>query len=49
MIGFNRIRCVTGYLPGDVKMMNNSKQVEVSELRSFFAKSSLQYTFKSTH
>jgi anaerobic ribonucleoside-triphosphate reductase len=31
MLSFNRISRVTGYLTGDVKIMNNSKQVEVSE------------------
>jgi len=30
-IGFHRIRRVTGYLTGDVKFMNDSKQAEVSE------------------
>ena len=30
-IGFRRIRRVTGYLTGDVKLMNDSKQAEVAE------------------
>ena len=30
-VGFRHIRRVTGYLIGDVKMINNAKQVEVSE------------------
>ena len=30
-IGFKRLRRVTGYLTGDVKFMNNSKQAEVKE------------------
>ena len=30
-IGFRRIRRVTGYLTGDVKFMNDSKQAEVAE------------------
>ena len=30
-VGFQRIRRVTGYLTGDVKMMNNAKQAEVGE------------------
>lgn len=30
-IGFRRIRRVTGYLTGDVKFMNDSKQAEVAD------------------